>query len=300
MRQAESILRRVSLPGLLKVTLSVAFAVSVVVVQFFLTRDFPIHFAPALLVTCFASWYFGAVGGIFAEATAALAVNYLLLGERAAWSFRRADALATLSFLMLASVALSVIASIRSTLSRMDAELRHAKLAADAESRHRKSAEEEFSERLKLFDSEIAGLRKYVDSYESSKRFARVAQTRLAELRTAIEQFPLPIALIAEEDGMPVIRLASTSFFELASYPRSMAVFDAFENVVSTNLQPFEGDLHPLFRALKGETVSGELVVLRGQSESRRVQLYIKPVVDGRFLAVAFLAEAQSLRSFAN
>ncbi len=146
----------------------------------------------------------------------------------------------------------------------------------------------------------MSRLRGYMDSYERAKRFAKVAQTRLAELRTAIEEFPLPIALIGEEGGLPTIRFASKDFYALAHSSENLATLDMFTSILAPNQKSYPRERHPLVRALRGERVSHEEVTWCATVEPQPVHLYIQTIVENRFIAVAVIANQRALPGVMN
>lgn len=272
----------------------------IVLAQNLIARDFPIHFAPSLLVVSFVGWFFGSSFGALATASAALSVNFFLLKPRYSWSVSATEVLATCSFVVLAVFGLIAIASLRGVLERLERALRDAGKIARVESERRQVAEKSLAQKLESFESEISRLRGYVESYERAKRFAKVAQVRLAELQTAIEEFPLPIALIGDEHGLPVIRFASKGFRALACSSESMATIDMFASILTPNLRSYPEERHPLVRALRGETIVHEAATWCATHVPQPVHLYIQPIVDQRFIAVAVIAGQRPLSGLVN
>lgn len=199
--------------------------------------------------------------------------------------------LATVTFGLLAILIVAVISMVRTSFKQLKLKLDSSIQAAERETERRNRLEAENMERLAAIESELENSRGYADSYQRAKRYAHSVSLHRAELQTAIEEYPVPMALVAKEDRIPVFRVASRALFEFmgTDLVREPAMLRAFDLIVSSDAVPFSPMNHPLLRALRGEAIKGERVGWQCADRIRLAQLFAKPVAHKSMLGFALV-----------
>jgi len=268
--------------------LGVALATPALLLQAAFAVDMPIWFAPSLVVVSVAAWRGGLAAGIAAMVEAALGVNFLLLKPIMTWSYGRPELFATFAFTALSSAVLLSAAAIRGRVEQLHlAQLESDRVARDQAQRLAGLATD-YEQRFLSLQRDCDAAKRDADSYERLERYANVIAERLGELQIAIQEFPVALALVSQEYGVPVLRAASVAWCgpetgaEMTGSP-GLGLF------VTARGTPFEQGRHPLERAMNGERVAGEIVGWVNHGRLQNMCLYAKPVVQGSMLAVAMV-----------
>jgi hypothetical protein len=253
------------------------------------------RFAPSLFAVLVSAWFWGRSGGLAAIFISTVGVNYFLLEPRAQWSVDGASLVASGLFLLLGVCVTLATSSVRRQLGLLRSNQSAASRALVEQSERLRKLEQEY-------DSRVAALRESLDqsltqagSFERVQRYARTIESRLGELQLALDEFPLPLALIAGQDGLPVMRASSLALSDLAGYATGErpAIWPGNELLVTREGKPFAPDAHPLVQAATGTTINGELVGWRSARGIQPVRLYAKPVVGNRLLAVVLIPQRE-------
>lgn len=282
---------RASASLLARVVTGLSLGLCCVVIQYALARDIPMPFAPVLALVIGAAWYGGLVVGGTMAMTATCVVNFLLLQPKRGWSTGNHELLATVTFGVIAVLIVTMISKVRASVRQLKLKLDGSIQAAQRESVRCRRVESENLERLTAIENELNHSRGYVDSYQRAKRYAHSVSTHMAELQTAIEEFPVPMALVVQEDGLPVFRAASRALFQfMGSGPGSSpAVLQAFDLIVRSDALPFSPVNHPLLRALQGEPIEGDPIGWVCADRIRPARLFAKPVAGKSMLGFAIV-----------
>jgi len=199
--------------------------------------------------------------------------------------------LARLPFLVLGTLATITIASLGRLLRRLKSRLIQTELDAQAETDRRRSVETVYTARLSALEKDMEGLRGSVMSGERAKRYAHIVEQRLGELQAAIAEFPMPIAIVREEDDLCIIETASTSLFSLSGCDSAAQppFLEALGTLLTTDCSPVTRSNHPVVRASKGEVIQGELALWRASGRTQVVRLYAKSVMPDGLTALAIV-----------
>jgi len=273
-----------------------------VTMQYALARDIPMPFAPILALVIGAAWYGGLVVGGTMAMTAAVAVNFLLLQPNRGWSTGNHELFATVTFGVIAILIVTMICKVRASFSQLKLKLDSSIRATERESVRCRRVESENLERLTAIENELNHSRGYADSYQRVKRYAHSVTVHIAELHAAIEEFPVPMALVVQEDGLPVFRVASRALFQFmgSGLDSAPAVLQAFDLIVRSDALPFSPVNHPLLRALQGEPIEGDTIGWLCADRIRPARLFAKPVAGKSMLGFAIVPTPEKLSPHVN
>ena len=276
--------------------LGCALSLSTVGVQAFVLGDAPIHFAPSLAAVTLATLYLSYWSGLTALVTSAIAINYVVLHPHWAWTFSTGAAFATISFLLVGFIVIAELGPLHRRLSSLEDSLTAARKAIASETQLRRATETESQARINDMQSQCENVLALAQSAASAKRFADSMAKRLAVMNAAIAEFPVPVALLHDEQGLPVIHAVSRSMIDLGQNPvnRSRAFLEAIGSIVKVDGDAFEDGQHPLIRATKGTVVYGERVGwLSAAGQLCDARLFAASVAHGQMLAVALVPAAE-------
>ncbi len=256
----------------------------------------PIRFAPSLVLVLLAAWWWGLGAGLAATLTASYFINFLFLEPQYTWSHGQQELTATGIFALLGVGTSFAVNTVRKRFDHLHVEHHEARRVSQEQESRLVTLEADFQSRLTLLRKDFETARGHANAYERIQRYVSVVESRLAELQAAFDEFPVPLALIAHQEGLPELRAASVALYEFGnSTPgQEKSVRALLGAILTERCEAFAHDRHPFSRALKGETVKGELVVWLKDGQMQAVQLYAKPVAGSRMLAIALLPLPQN------
>jgi hypothetical protein len=261
-------------------------------VQTLVMHDAPIHFAPSLAAIALATLYMGYWAGLATLTTSAIAINYALLLPRWTWAASSTDLLATAVYVAIAALVAASVGPLHRRLFNLELDLERAKHAAGEETQLRRKAENEFHGRLEEMQAQCSKVFDLAQSAASIKRYADAVTRRLAVVNAAIAEIPVPVALLEDENGIPVIHAVSRSLIDLGNGAAidNPALLEALGSIVKATGLPFEVEKHPLILAVHGTVVYGERIGwLFAGGQLREANLFAASVAQGRMLAFAIV-----------
>ncbi len=277
-------------------------AAPLIVVQLLLAAELPLRYAPSLAAVLLSAWCGGRLAGMATACAAALGIDYLLLAPSFHWS---ADAPAVVSSVVFVMLAAGVVVGVVTVRRRLDATFTaHQTLddLARSQAERMTALESEYRSQLSALEGASERAQAHAVSYERIERYVERIELRLAELQAAITEFPVPVALLAEEDGTPVVRASSSALYRLGSADEAAAerAWASAGTLVTVHGDPFGPSEHPLARAARGESVVNEPAGWMTQNGFQRVHLYAKSIVGRRLLAIAVLPISEKTRRTVN
>ncbi len=268
-------------------------AILIVGLQSVAVSDAPIRFAPSLMVVALGTWYWGYLVGAATLTTSAVSVNHALLHPRWLWSATPEAMTATAIYFAIGIGILWGVGTVRSRMQKVEGALANAKLASETEVQLRRSGENELHCRLAEMERKCAKVLGLAQASAANERYAANVESRIQQLNDAFTEFPLPMALLDLDHGMPELRslrAVNRSLKELANISgvHSAPPIDALGSIVTTAGHPYPSSEHPLLLAARGAPVcEARIGWVSSDGQLQKASLYAARVAQGRMLAMA-------------
>lgn len=278
---------------IVRIGIGVLAAILIVGLQSVAVSDAPIRFAPSLMVVALGTWYWGYLVGAATLTTSAVSVNYALLHPRWLWSATPEAMTATAIYLAIGIGIFVGVGTLRNRMRNVESDLANAKLVSETEIQLRRNAEDELHCRLAEMEQKCAKVLDLAQSSATNERYAANMEFRIQQLNDAFTEFPVPMALLDMDHGMPEfrsLRAVNRSLKELAniSEAHNAQPIDALGSIVTTTGSAYPSNEHPLVLAARGAPVcEARIGWVSSDGQLRKASLYAARVAQGRVLAMA-------------
>lgn len=257
--------------------------------QGLLVPDFPIRFSPALLGVMVLSWWLGPEAASGALLAGALGVNLLLLEPRWQFSTGGHELLATLAFVLLAAFSAALAIKARQRLDALLAANARTVEQVVQQSSRLKALEQQREDDAARSSADAERARSLLDTVERVERYAHALERRVAETEELLRSVPLPLVVLENEEGVPVVRLATA---EVPGANREEEVYRLLaDRLVATSGAPFTPQDHPLNAAMRGEAVRGREAAMIEEGALRPVRVYARYHRARHTMCVAWIPE---------